>query len=198
MAFRGVPLSYETIRRWCDKFGAAYAAKLKQRRPKLGDKWHLDEVFLKINGVQHYLWRAVDQHGVVIDILVQPKRDRFAAIRFFRKLLRTTGRRPRVIVTDKVRSDGAAKKVILSRVIHRQSRYLNDRTENSPQPTRQRERRLKRFKSPEHAQRFCERHDVIAPHFRPKRHRLSARRYRAEREVRFETWRVITASARSF
>src|SRR5882757_3715091 len=87
MAFRGVQLSYETIRRWCDRFGASYAAKVKRRRPNLRDKWFLDEVFLKINGVQHYLWRAVDQHGAVIDILVQPKRDRFAAIRFFRKLL---------------------------------------------------------------------------------------------------------------
>ncbi|MBV9034568.1 MAG: IS6 family transposase, partial [Acidobacteriaceae bacterium] len=155
MAFRGVQLSYETIRRWCDRFGSSYAAKLKRRRPKLGDKWFLDEVFLKINGVQHYLWRAVDQHGAVIDILVQPKRDRFAAIRFFRRLLRTTGRPPRVMVTDKLRSYGAAKKVVLSRVIHRQSRYLNNRAENSHQPTRQRERRRKRFKSPQHAQRFC-------------------------------------------
>jgi putative transposase len=112
MAYRGVQsrlivkavLSYETIRRWCDTFGASYAAKLKRKRPKLGDKWFLDEVFLRINGVQHYLWCAVDQDGVVIDILVQPKRDRFAAIRFFRKLLRTSGRNPRVIITDKLRS----------------------------------------------------------------------------------------------
>ena len=147
--------------------------------------------------MQHYLWRAVDQHGVVIDILVQPKRDRFAAIRFFRKRLRTTGGPPRVIITDKFRSYGAAKKVVLSRVIHRQSRYLNHRAENSHQPTRQRECRMKRFKSPEHAQRFCETHDVIAPHFRPKRHQLSAKRYRAEREGRFETWRTITAATRS-
>ena len=87
MAYRGIHLSYETIRRWCDTFGASYAAKLKRRRPKSGDKWFLDEVFLKINGVQHYLWRAVDQKGAVIDILVQSKRDRFAAMRFFRKLL---------------------------------------------------------------------------------------------------------------
>jgi putative transposase len=83
MAYRGIQLSYETIRRCCDTFGPSYAAKLKRKRPKLGDKWFLDEVFLKINGVQHYLWRAVDQQGTVIDILVQPKRDRFAAIRFF-------------------------------------------------------------------------------------------------------------------
>ncbi len=141
MAYRGIHLSYETTRRWCDTFGAAYAAKLKRRRPKLGDKWFLDEVFLKINRVQYYLWRAVDQQGAVIDILVQPKRDRFAAMRFFRKLLQSSRCRPRVIITDKLRSYGAAKKVVLPRVAHRQSRYLNNRAENSHQPTRQRERR---------------------------------------------------------
>lgn len=118
--------------------------------------------------MQHYLWRAVDQTGAVIDILVQPKRDHFAAIRFFHKLLRTTGCQPRVIITDKLRSYGAAKKIILPRVAHRQSRYLNNRAENSHQPTRQRERRMKRFKSPEHAQRFLERHDILAAHFRPQ------------------------------
>jgi putative transposase len=194
MAFRGVLLTYETIRNWCDKFGPAYAAQLKRRRPKLGDKWFLDEVFLKINGVQHYLWRAVDQHGAVIDILVQSKRDRRAAILFFRKLLRTTKRKPRVIITDKLRSYGAAKKVVLPRVIHRQSRYLNNRAENSHQPTRQRERRMQRFKSPEQAQRFLEVHDLIAPHFHPKRHLLSAAQYRVEREQQFQVWRQISAS----
>src|SRR4051812_37059689 len=100
MAARGVVVSYETIRRWCDKFGKQYADGLRRRRARTGDKWHLDEVFLKINGVTHYLWRAVDQNGVVLDILVQPKRDRFAAIRFFRKLLRATRSKARVIVTD--------------------------------------------------------------------------------------------------
>ncbi len=194
MAQRGVQLSYETIRRWCDKFGASYAAQLKCRRPKLGDKWFLDEVFLKINGVQHYLWRAVDQTGAVIDILVQPKRDRFAAMRFFRKLLRTSRCRPRVIITDKLRSYGAAKRIILPRVAHRQSRYLNNRAENSHQPTRQRERRMKRFKSPEHAQRFLEIHDILAAHFRPKRHLLSAATYQAERQNRFETWQQVIAA----
>ena len=124
MAYRGIQLSYETIRRWCETFGAAYAAKLKRRRPRLGDKWFLDEVFLKINGVQHYLWRAVDQKGAVIDILVQPKRDRFAALRFFRRLLQSSRCRPRVIITDKLRSYGAAKKAVLPRVAHRRSRYL--------------------------------------------------------------------------
>lgn len=194
MACRGVQLSYETIRRWCDKFGASYAAKLKRRRAKLGNQWFLDEVFLKINGVQHYLWRAVDQHGAVIDILVQPKRDRFAAIRFFRKLLQTTRHQPRVIITDKLRSYGAAKKIVLPRVTHRQSRYLNNRAENSHQPTRQREHRMKRFKSPEHAQRFLEIHDVLAAHFRPKRHLLSAANYQADRQRRFETWKEAIAA----
>lgn len=193
MAFRGVQLSYESIRLWCDKFGPAYAAQLKRKRPKLGDKWFLDEVFLKINGVQHYLWRAVDQHGMVIDILVQPKRDRFAAVRFFRKLLRSTGRKPRVIITDKLRSYGVARKVVLPRVCHRQSRYLNNRAENSHQPTRQRERRMRKFKSPEQAQRFLETHDIVAPHFRPKRHLISAAQYRAERELQFQVWRKIIA-----
>jgi putative transposase len=194
MAFRGVLLSYETVRNWCDKFGPSYAAQLKRRRPKLGDKWHLDEVLLKMNGVQHYLWRAVDQHGAVIDILVQPKRDRRAAILFFRKLLRTTKRKPRVIITDKLHSYGAAKKVVLPRVLHRQSRYLNNRAENSHQLTRQRERRMRRFKSPEQAQRFLEVHDLLAPHFRPKRHLLPAAQYRVEREQRFQVWRQITTA----
>jgi putative transposase len=144
-------VSYETVRRWCDKFGTQYADSLKRRRTRTGDKWHLDEVFLKLNGVQHYLWRAVDQKGVVIDILVQPKRDRFAAMRFFRKLLRASGRRPRVIITDKLRSYGAAKRVVMPSVAHRQSRYLNNRAENSHQPTRERERRMRRFKSARHA-----------------------------------------------
>jgi putative transposase len=127
MAARGVVVSYETIRRWCDKFGKQYADRLRRRRARTGDKWHLDEVFRKINGVTHYLWRAVDQNGVVLDIVVQPKRDRFAAIRFFRKLLRAAGRRPRVIVTDKLRSYGAAKRVVMPAVAHRQHRYLMNR-----------------------------------------------------------------------
>ncbi len=149
-------------------------------------------MFLKIHGVQHYLWRAVDQHGAVIDILVQPKRDRRAAILFFRKLLRTTKRKPRVIVTDKLRSYGAAKKVVLPQVIPRPSRYLNNRAENSHQPARLREPRMRRFKSPEQAQRFLEVHDLIAPHFRPKRHLLSAAQYRAKREQQFQIGHKIT------
>jgi putative transposase len=195
MAARGVLLSYETVRRWCDKFGKSYAAGLRRRRARTGDKWHLDEVFLKISGVTHYLWRAVDQNGVVLDILVQPRRNRFAAIRFFRKLLRATGRRPRVIITDKLRSYGAAKQIVLPGVSHRQHRYLNNRAENSHQPTRERERRMRRFKSARHAQRFVEVHGIIASHFRPRRHLLSATDYRQLRSKRFRAWNEVTGTA---
>ena len=138
MACRGVLVSYETVRRWCNKFGNEYADGLRRRRAQTSDKWHLDEVFLKINGVRHYLWRAVDQNGVVLDILVQPKRNSFAAIRFFRKLSRTIGCRPRVIISDKLRSYGAAKRIVMPGIAHRQHRYLNNRAENSHQPTRER------------------------------------------------------------
>jgi putative transposase len=195
MASRGVLVSYETVRRWCDKFGHLYTAGLRKRRARTGDKWHLDEVFLKINGVRHYLWRAVDQNGVVIDILVQPKRDRFAAMRFFRKLLRANNhRRPRVIVTDKLRSYAAAKRVVMPGVVHRQHRYLNNRAENSHQPTRERERRMRRFNSGQHAQRFVEVHGIIASHFRPRRHLLAAADYRRLRSKRFRIWNEVTGA----
>jgi putative transposase len=194
MSARGVVVSYETVRRWCDKFGRQFAEGLRRRRVRTGDKWHLDEVFLKINGVTHYLWRAVDQNGIVLDIFVQPKRDRFAAIRFFRKLLRSTGRQPRVIITDKLRSYAAAKRMVLPDVAHRQHRYLNNRAENSHQPTRERERRMRRFKSPRHAQRFVEVHGIMASHFRPRRHLLSAAEYRELRTERFQVWDQVTGT----
>jgi putative transposase len=195
MAARGVLLTYETVRCWCEKFGKQYADGLRRRRARTGDKWHLDEVFLKINGVTHYLWRAVDQNGVVLDILVQPKRDRFAAMRFFRKLLRVTARKPRVIITDKLRSYGAAKRVVMPGVAHRQHRYLNNRAENSHQPTRERERRMRRFKSARQAQRFVEVHGIVASHFRPRRHLLPARDYRDLRSKRFRVWNEVTGAS---
>jgi putative transposase len=194
MAARGVLVSYETVRRWCDKIGHQFAAGLITRRARTGEKWHLDEVFLNINGVRQYLWRAVDQNGTVIDILVQPKRDRFAAMRFFRKLLRATGHRPRVIITDKLRSYGAAKHIVMRGVAHRQHRYLNNRAENSHQPTRERERRMRRFKSARHAQRFVEVHGIIGSHFRPRRHLLSAAAYRRLRGKRFRIWNEVTGA----
>jgi putative transposase len=192
MAKRGVQLTYETIREWCRKFGPLYAAQLRKKRAKIGSKWHLDEVFLKMNGVQHYLWRAVDQNGATIDILVQPRRDRWAALRFFRKLLDATGRTPRVIVTDKLRSYAAAKQRILPEVEHRQTRYLNNRAENSHQPTRVRERQMKRFQSPEHAQRFLSIFESINATFRTRRHLFSTTHRRRQLTQAFNLWHKTT------
>jgi putative transposase len=127
LAERGVSVSYETVRRWCQKFGQHSASRMRRRRPKPGDKWYLDEVFIRILGVQHYLWRAVDQNGVVLDVLVQPRRDAKAAKRFFKRLLNGLKYEPRVIVTDKLKSYGVARRQILPKVEHRQSRYLNNR-----------------------------------------------------------------------
>jgi putative transposase len=195
MAERGISLTYEAVRSWCRKFGQAYANALRQRHPRPGDKWHLDEVFLTIHGERHYLWRAVDQDGYVLDILVQRRRDKRAAKKFFRRLLKGLRYVPRVIITDKLRSYGAAKQEILPSIEHRQHRYLNNRAENSHQPTRQRERCMQGFKSPGHAQRFLSAHGPIASHFRPRRHRLPARAYHQEMTRRFHIWREITGTA---
>jgi putative transposase len=191
MAARGVVLTYEAVRYGCQKFGQAYANQLRHRRPRPGDKWHLDEVLLTIRGERHYLWRAVDQDGHVLDILVQRRRNKQVAKKFFRKLLKGLTYVPRVIITDKLRSYGAAKREMLPGVEHRQHRYLNNRAENSHQPTRQRERRMQRFKSAGHAQRFLAAYGIIASHFRPRRYRLSAPAYRQEMRQRFQTWRDI-------
>src|SRR2546430_7900843 len=171
---RGVTVSHEAIRQWCRKFGQDYANRLRRRRPQLGDKWYLDEVFLTINGERHYLWRAVDQDDNVLDILVQRRRNKQAAKKFFRKLLKGLTYVSRVIITDKLKSYGAAKREILPGVEYRQCRYLNGLCESSHRPTRQRERRMQGFKSPGLAQRFLSAHGPIAQHFRPRRHLLSA------------------------
>jgi putative transposase len=190
LAMRGVILSYETVREWCLKFGQTYANDLRRRSPRPGDRWHLDEVFLKINGRLHYLWRAVDQDGDVLDILVQTSRDKKAAKKFFRKLLKGLRCVPRVIVTDKLRSYSAAKAELLPSVEHCQQKYQNNRAENSHQPTRLRERVMRRFKSAGHAQRFLSAFGVITSHFRVGRHMLGAFGYRAVMKSRFAIWEV--------
>jgi len=192
MAARGIQLTYETIRQCCRTFGQVYANQLRRRRAQTGDKWHLDEVFLKINGKLHYLWRAVDQHGNVLDILVQSCRNKAAAKKFFRKLLKGCQYVPRVLITDKLASYAAAKQEILRGVEHRQHKRLNNRAENSHQPTRQRERVMRRFKSPGHAQRFLAAQAPIRDHFCPHRHLLSAQQYRAIRQERFAVWNTVT------
>jgi putative transposase len=197
MLARGIGVTYEAIRKWCRKFGQEYANQIRRRRPRTGDKWHLDEVFLTINGKRHYLWRAVDQDDNVLDILVQSRRNKKAAKKFFRKLLKGLQYVPRVVITDKLRSYGAAKREILPGVEHRQSRYLNNRCENSHRPTRQRERRMQGFKSAGHAQRFLSAFGPIFQHFRPRRHLLSASEYRDEMSNRFESWAEITGTKRA-
>ncbi|MFI6063524.1 IS6 family transposase [Streptomyces sp. NPDC051286] len=192
MLQRGVIVSYETVRRWCVKFGQAYADGLRRRRPRPGDKWHLDEVFIKINGKRRYLWRAVDQDGTVLDILVQSKRDAKVAKRFMAKLMKKQCRVPRVLVTDKLRSYGVAHRELMPSVEHRAHKGLNNRAENSHQTTRQRERAMKGFRSAGAAQRFLSAFSSISPHFRPRRHLRTAAEHRLEMTIRFTVWDHVT------
>ncbi|WP_435860492.1 IS6 family transposase [Streptomyces prasinus] len=196
MLQRGILVPHETVRRWCIKFGQAYANGLRRRRPRPGDKWHLDEVFPKINGERKYLWRAVDADGNVLDILVQNRRDKTAARRFFRTLLKKTCSVPRVVVTDKLRSYGVAHREVMPSVEHRSHKGLNNRAENSHQPTRQRERAMKGFRSAGGAQQFLVAFNGISPHFRPHRHLMTASDHRAETTVRFVIWDQITGAGR--
>jgi len=154
LAERGVLVTYETVRHWCRTFGQADANALRRRRSRPGDTWHLDEVFISITGVPHYPWRAVDQDGHVLDILVQSRRDKRAATKFLRTLLKGLTYVPRVVVTDTLASDGAARRNVLPSIEHRRHKGLNNRAEHAHQPTRERERRMRRCKDPGHAQRF--------------------------------------------
>lgn len=155
------------------------------------DQWHLDEVFLKINGRIHYLWRAVDQDGDVLDILVQSRRDKKAAKKFFRKLLKELRYVPRMIITDKLKSYSAAKAEVMPGVEHVQQKYQNNRAENSHQPTRLRERVMRRFKSSGHAQRFLSAFGIITSHFRVGRHLYRASGYRVVMKSRFAVWEEV-------
>jgi putative transposase len=152
----------------------------------------MDEVFVRIQGTQHYLWRAVDQNGIVLDILVQPRRNAKAAKRFFKRLLKGLQYEPRVIITDELKSYSVAQCEVLPGVEHRQSRYLNNRAENSHRPTRRRERQMQRSKSPAQAQEFLFAHGFIYGHFRPRRHLMSARSYREMLARAFSLWRLET------
>ncbi len=169
-----------------------FANQIRRRLPTAGDKWHMDEVVLTIAGVKHWLWRAVDQNGMVLDILVQSRRDTQAARRLPRKLMERQCRAPRVMITDKLASYGAAKRVVMPSVEHRKHKGLNNKAENSHQPTRRRERQMKRFKSAGQAQRFLSAHDGINNLFHLRRHQLPATRYRAARSPAFQAWAEVT------
>ena len=187
LASRGIRVSYETVRDWVARFGGQFAARIRRERPGPADKWHLDEVVISIKGKRHWLWRAVDGNGDVLDILVQSRRNTSAAKRFFRKLFRCWGQ-PRVLITDKLGSYAAAKAEIAPGIEHRQHKGLNNRAEASHRHTRRREKIMGRFTSPGQAQRFLSVHDQIATLFRPKRYRLSARSYRHVRADAFSLW----------
>ena len=192
LAARGIIVSHETVRQWVLKFGQGFANQIRRRLPRSGDKWHLDEVVLTIAGVKHWLWRAVDQAGTVLDILVQSRRDTRAAKRLMRKLLKRQCRAPRVMVTNKLASYGAAKREVMPSVEHRKHKGLNNRAENSHQPTRRRERQMKRFKSAGQAQRFLSAHEGINNLFLLCRSQVPAAQYRAARRQACQVWAEIT------
>jgi len=194
LAELGVTVSYETVRRWCKKFWPRYATRLRRRYGRYGATWHVDEVLIRIRGEQHYLYRAVDQDGDVIDILVQKKRDTNAATRFFRKLIRGQGGGPRRLVTDKLKSYPAAHRRVIPDSIHFTDQYANNRAEVSHEPTRQRERLMRRFKSVSQAQRFLSVHVVVSNLFRLGRHLLRAKNYRLFRMRAFVRWQQATCA----
>jgi len=185
---RGITVSREAIRLWCIKFGAVYASRLKRKHRGYGDTFFIDEVFIKINGKQHYLWRAVDQDGEVVDVFLQARRDGTAAKRFFRRLLKSHGGEPRKIVTDKLRSYAVAHRELMPDIIHDSNRYANNRAEQSHEATRVRERGMRKFKSAGQAQRFVTAHAAVQNLFNPGRHLVRAEHYRNLRISAFAEW----------
>ncbi|MBT4522446.1 MAG: IS6 family transposase [Halieaceae bacterium] len=193
LAERGITVSREAIRLWCIKFGAIYARRLKRKHRGYGDTFYIDEVFVKINGKQYYLWRAVDQDGEVVDVFLQAKRDGAAAKRFFKRLLRSHGEEPRKIVTDKLRSYGFAHRELIPETIHSTQQYENNRAEQSHETTRVRERGMRwsdnsEFKSVRQAQRFLGAHAAVSNLFNLGRHLVSAQHYRDLRVSAFSEW----------
>jgi putative transposase len=189
LAERGISVSYETIRLWGIKFGPKYASSLKRKHRGYGDTFFIDEVFIRIGGIQHYLWRAVDQDGEIVDVYLQKRRDGAAARRFFKRLLKKHRDEPRKIVTDKLRSYGVAHRELIPNTIHDTSQYANNRAELSHQPTRVRERGMRRFKSVVQAQRFLGVHSVVYNLFNLGRHLISASHYRLFRLRAFASWK---------
>jgi len=193
LAERGIIVSREAIRLWCIKFGAVYARRLNRKHRGYGDTFYIDEVFVKINGKQHYLWRAVDQDGEVVDVYLQARRDGAAAKWFFRRLLRSHGGEPRKIVTDKLRSYGVAHRELIPATIHSTEQYENNRAEQSHEATRVRERGMRRFKSARQAQRFVTAHAAVSNLFNLGRHLVRAQHYRDLRVSAFTEWERAVA-----
>ena len=188
LAQRGIIVTHESIRLWCNKFGSKYAARLRKRHRGYGDTFFIDEVFIKIQGKQHYLWRAVDQDGEVVDVFLQKRRDAKAAKQFFKRMLKKHKHEPRKIVTDKLRSYGVAHRELIPDSIHDTSKYAHNRAELSHQPTRVRERGMRKFKSVKQAQRFLNVHAAVYNLFNLGRHLVSAETYRYFRLCSFASW----------
>lgn len=193
LAERGIVVSYESIRLGCVKFGPKYARRLKRKHQGYGDTFYIDEVFVKIGGKQHYLWRAVDQDGEVVDVFLQARRDGKAAMRFFKRLLRSHGGEPSKIVTDKLRSYGVAHRELVPEVIHDTSQYANNRAEVSHQHTRTRERGMRRFKSSRQAQKFLGVHSTVYNLFNLGRNLVCAEHHRNLRGDAFARWTEAVA-----
>ncbi len=179
---KGIVVTHESIRLWCNKFGSAYTKKLRHQHLGYGDTFFLDEIFVKIQGKQRYLWRAIDQDGEVVDVLLQARRDGKAAKHFFKRFLNNCRNEPRKIVTDKLKSYGVTQRELVPDSIHDTSQYANNRAELSHQPTRVRERDMRRFKSMEQAQRFLDVHTAVYNLFNLGRHLVSASDYRDLRQ----------------
>ena len=188
LAERGITVSREAIRLWWIKFGALYFRRLKRKHRGYGDTFYIDEAFIKINDKQHYLWRAVDQDGEVVDVYLQEKRDGAAAKRFFRRLIRNNGGEPRKIVTDKLRSYGVAHRELIPDTIHSTKQYENNLAEQSHEATRVRERGMRKFKSTRQAQQFLGAHAAVSNLFNLGRHLVRAEHYRNLRESAFAEW----------
>jgi putative transposase len=193
LAERGISVTYEAIRLWCNRFGPKYATRLKRKHLGYGDTFYIDEAFIRIGGIQHYLWRAVDQDGEVVDMYLQKRRDSAAAKRFFKRLLKKHKDEPRKIVTDKLRSYGVAHREIIPDTIHDTSQYANYRAELSHQPTRIRERGMRRFKSIAQTLRFLGAYSAVYNLFNLGRHLLSAAHYRLIRMRAFASWESAVA-----
>ncbi len=193
LAKRGIAVSYEAIRLWCNNFGPRFARNLRRKHQGFGDTFFIDEVFVKIQGKQHFLWRAVDQDGEVVDVFLQRRRDGKAAKRFFKRLLRVHKGEPRKIVTDKLRSYGVAHRELIPETIHDTTQYANNRAELSHEPTRVRERGMRKFKSIEQAQRFLGAHAAVYNLFNLGRHLVSAKNYRYFRLRAFASWEKAVA-----
>jgi transposase-like protein len=195
LAERGIAVSYETVRRWVNYFEPMIAVELRKRRPRPHSVWHLDEVYLKIDGQMVYLWRAVDSEGEVLDVLVQSKRNKHAALKLMRKLLKKYAMVPERMVTDDLRSYNAAARDLGIEDRHERGRWKNNRAENSHQPTRRHEYKMQRFKSSGSAQKFLSTHAAIFNTFNVQRHLTSAQTHRMLRAAAMNTWHEAAAAA---